>query len=475
MDGQDETMEETLARHERMLQDFCKRNNLIIVETYKEVITGDSIEVRPQMQRLLENVEDKLYDGVVVIELERLSRGNPVDQFIVADTFKKSNTLIYTLTKTYNLSSEDEFDEEFFEFGLFMSRREYKTIRRRLVRGRLQAQKEGYFVGSVPPYGYSKEKQGKGYVLVPNEYAEVVKIIFNKYVYENENTSDIARYLNSQGFKSPANLEWRLDLVGKILNNKVYLGYNNFNVNTKMRKEEKEVLPGLHQPLIDNETFELAQARLKVRMTKNKHSTILKNPLATIFKCSFCNTPLTLKQRKEHLYCRKVGCQNHGIYLETAEKRVIEELHNELDNFNYFLINYSDEIDKKKLNKENEIKLLQKEINKKESMINKCCEMLEEGIYTKEKYLSRVKVLEEELGSLKSNLSDLKAAPLDEADKVRTAIPKLEKVLNEYWNLSPKEKNLLLKSIIEKIEYTKTKKKTWKSSDEFDLKIYLKI
>ena len=475
MDGNDETIEETLARHERMLRDYCKRNNLIIAETYKEVVTGDSIEVRPVMQRLLEDVEDKLFDGVVVVELERLSRGNPVDQFIVADTFKKSNTLIYTLNKIYNLSSEDEFDEEFFEFGLFMSRREYKTIKRRLVRGRLQAQKEGYFVGSVTPFGYGKEKQGKGFVLVPDEKAEIVKIIFNKYVYENANTTDIANYLNSQGIKSPAEKDWHLNLVGKILNNKVYLGYNNFNVNNKMRKNEKEILPALHQPIIDEQTFNLAQARLSIRNTKTKQGNTLRNPLATILKCSICGVPLVRKHGKEHLYCRTVGCKNHGIYLETVESRVIEELHSELDNFNYFLLNYGDEINKKKLSKENEIKLIKREISKKENMINKCCEMLEEGIYSKEKYLSRVKLLDEELKALKLNLSDLESSSFDEADKIKTAIPKLEKVLNEYWNLAPKEKNLLLKSIIEKIEYTKTKKKTWKSSDEFDLKIFLKI
>ena len=144
LDGTDETIEETLARHERMLQDYCKRNNLIIVKTYKEVVTGDSIEVRPQMQQLLEDVEDNLFDGVVVIELERLSRGNPLDQYLVSTIFKKSNTLIFTLNKIYDLAAENKFDEEFFEFGLFMSRREYKTIKRRLFRGSLDFHKHIY-------------------------------------------------------------------------------------------------------------------------------------------------------------------------------------------------------------------------------------------------------------------------------------------------------------------------------------------
>ena len=116
----DETREETLKRHENILFDYCSRNNLNIVKTYREIVSGESIEKRPQMQLLLDDVKNKLYDGVVVVELERLSRGNQIDQAEILEIFKKSKTKIYTLNKVYDLSSEDEFDEEFFEFVLFM-------------------------------------------------------------------------------------------------------------------------------------------------------------------------------------------------------------------------------------------------------------------------------------------------------------------------------------------------------------------
>ena len=166
---ENETREETLARHERMLKDYCDNKNLIIKKIYKEVVSGENIANRPQMQRLLEDVQDKLYDGVVVIEIERLSRGNQIDQAEILEIFKKSNTKIFTLNKNYDLSDENEFDEDFFEFGLFMSRREYKIIKRRLLRGKKQAQKEGYFIGSQCPFGYSKEKSNKGYILIPDD------------------------------------------------------------------------------------------------------------------------------------------------------------------------------------------------------------------------------------------------------------------------------------------------------------------
>ena len=124
-----------------------------------------------------------------------------------------------------------------------------------------------------------------------------------------------------------------------------------------------------------------------------------------------------------------------------------------------------------------EISIIESEILKKENMMNKACEMLEEGIYSKEKYLNRVNILERDLNALKSNLRDLKTKNYDETERYKTAIPILEKVLEAYWNLKPKHKNDLLKSIIEKIEYTKTERnKKWNiNPDLVQLKIYLKI
>ena len=126
---------ETLARHERTLLELAKRQQLNVTEIYKEIVSGESLAARPVMQRLLSEVEHGIWAGVLVMEVERLARGDTTDQGIVAQTFKFSNTLIITPTKTYD--PENEFDEEYFEFGLFMSRREYKTINRRLQRGRI--------------------------------------------------------------------------------------------------------------------------------------------------------------------------------------------------------------------------------------------------------------------------------------------------------------------------------------------------
>ena len=93
---------ETLSRHLDILKALAKRMELNVVKIYAEVVSGESIDARPQMQELLRDVETGIYDGVLVVEVERLARGDTSDQGRVAKTFKFSNTLIITPSKTYD-------------------------------------------------------------------------------------------------------------------------------------------------------------------------------------------------------------------------------------------------------------------------------------------------------------------------------------------------------------------------------------
>lgn len=469
-----ESLEETLARHERMLVEYCKRNNLIVKDIFREVVTGENLEVRPKARKMLENVSKGMYEGVVVVELERLSRGNVIDQVKITEVFKNSKTKIYALNKIYDLASEDSSDEEYFEFGLFMSRREYKTIKRRMQRGKLQAQKEGYYTGSHLPYGFSKVKGDRGWVLTPNEETKIVQLIFNKYVHEDYTISQLAEYLNTNKIKPAKSNAWEKVGIRKLLKNKVYLGY--IYVGSSKNRTNAMVYKGKHEPIIDEDTFNKAQEKLLISTPRTKFGRGLTNPLASLVYCSNCG--YSMVKTAEYIKCIRYGCKTSSAYMEAVEKKIIEELKIELANFNVFLDNYSEEIKRKNKLQEDEIKILTKEINKRNKMIDKACEMLELGVYTKEKYVSRVNVLESELSVLKSNLEAIKdTIVVCEDKKIRKAIPIFEKVLNEYWTFDVKQKNDILKSIIEKIEYTKTiRNSKWNTTkDDLDLKIFLKI
>ena len=120
------SVEETLKRHKAILDRTAEERGYYIAQIYYEVVSGESIAARPEIQKLLEAVGNELYAGVLVVDLERLARGNSADQAYISQVFQFSSTKIITPAKTYD--PNNEYDEDFFEFGLFMSRREYKTI-----------------------------------------------------------------------------------------------------------------------------------------------------------------------------------------------------------------------------------------------------------------------------------------------------------------------------------------------------------
>ena len=93
---------ETLTRHLQMLTELAQHLNLHIEKVYAEVVSGESIQDRPRMQALLQDVEASQYDGVLVAEIERLARGDTSDQGRVAKAFQFSHTKIITPARTYD-------------------------------------------------------------------------------------------------------------------------------------------------------------------------------------------------------------------------------------------------------------------------------------------------------------------------------------------------------------------------------------
>ena len=103
---------ETLTRHQNILIELSRKYGFYIGKIYREIVSGESIESRPVVQELLRDVEAGIWKGVLVVEIERLARGDTMDQGRVAKSFKFSNTKIITPMKIYD--PNNEFDEEYF-------------------------------------------------------------------------------------------------------------------------------------------------------------------------------------------------------------------------------------------------------------------------------------------------------------------------------------------------------------------------
>ena len=479
---------ETLARHERILLDLSNRLNLNITQIYREVVSGETIAGRPMMQKLLSEVGAGLWTGVLVVEVERLARGDTMDQGLVAQTFKYSDTKIITPLRTYDPANE--FDEEYFEFGLFMSRREYKTINRRLQRGKFSSAKEGKFLGGSPPYGYDRVKipQSKGWTLCPNAFADNVKTMFRLYTsgeklpdgsFQQYTLSELCERLEELGILSPGGLKkWDAQYLSHVLSNPTYVGKLRWNyisgqkqmidgvVTIKRRKSASEdviLVDGLHPAIISEELFDKAQAKLAIGRSPAVNRTHeLKNPLSGILFCGFCGKSIirnrTTKQG-DLLVCLTKSCCNVGSYSYIVEEKLLDILKKWIDETEIKKMEKT--LDMKIQEKQTIIENDQKALDTLNAQLSRVYDLMEQGVYDKNVFLERTRNLNQRIEDVNNHIADMSnemEQGIEALENQRALIPTVRKLVEEYNELSITEKNRRLKQILERVEYTKTEK-----------------
>jgi len=488
---------ETLARHEKILQDLADKMKIKIDKTYREIVSGETIEDRPEMQKLLTDVRNKMWKGIFVVEVERLARGETMDQGLVSKAFKISNTKIITPMKIYD--PNDEFDEEYFEFGLFMSRREYKTINRRLQRGRISSVNEGKYVGSIAPYGYEriKIKGDKGYTLKRNKEANVVKIIFELYTYENLSLNEVTKKINQMGFKPRKNKEWTMASVKDILSNPVYIGKIKWNwrkevkvykneklVRTRPRNDNYILKNGLHKPIIDEETWKIAQSKRSLKKSPIPCDNTVKNPLCGLIYCAKCGKKMKRraysdKSKEPTIYCATPKCDNISSKLVFVENKIIEGLRKWLESYQFDYREYMEKIEKRKKQIiEETIEALKTEEKKEKDKLLSIFNFLEDGTYTKEMFEIRNKAISNNIKRINNSIKEYKEKLEKEKSDENNKEFQIENLLDicDYLQTA-EEKNEFFKMLLTKVTYLKTEKALKKNSDptNFIIDLYPKI
>lgn len=503
---------ETLARHEKLLLEVAKRKKISVTEIYREIVSGDTIAARPVMQQVLQEVQAGRWKGVLVVDVDRLARGDTIDQGIVAQTFKFSNTLIITPLKDYD--PNNEYDEEYFEFGLFMSRREYKVIKRRLQRGREASVKEGKYVGNKPPYGYKRVRLNseKGWTLEPiPEEAEVIRLIFDLYTVgelKKDGTNKrlgislIARRLNALKCQTRTGGEWTSATVRDILINPVYIGKVRWNWRPAVKKmiegktvvsrprtaaEKCIVVDGLHPAIVDVGVWETAQANIEKNPPRpiGDRNTV-KNPLAGLVVCGMCWHKMVRRpypgDYPASLICAVQSCKNVSSALDLVEQRVIDALSDWLGDYRLKFDGTDKQTDGEKAvdMKQTALKHTDTVLADLEKRKNGIYDFLERGIYTTEEFLHRSRLISERIEQVKEERAALEKELSVEisAEKSRKEIiPKVERLLEVYQSLpTPKAKNDMLKEVLEKVVYKKENGGRWHyEPDDFELVLYPKL
>ena len=481
------TVEEVLAKHEAILDEWCERNlggRVPEENKYREVVSGETIADRPEVQIILKKIESPKIKGVIIVEVQRLSRGDLEDAGRIIKLFRFTNTLVITPPKTYDL--KDEYDRDAFERELKRGNEFLEYQKKIMNRGRLLSVSQGNYIGSEPPYGYSKtwimEGKRKCPTLAINEEeANVVRMIFNMYVHEDMGRVNICHRLDELGIKPPKGERWSPAGLKDLLENVHYLGKVKWNWRKivtvvedgeikKTTPKQKEgnylIFEGKHPAIISTELFEAARDK-QGRNHRAKPTTKIRNPLAGLLYCR-CGRAMSLRQNKKddvhknlpRLLCDdQVHCGTGSCTFNEMLNLVCDILENSIADFEIKM--NQDNINSRKLH-EAMIKNLEKrlsEINARELSQWEAqsdpdpAKRMPQAIFQQ----LNAKLLKEkdEVETALHNAYESMPAPTDYEKKIAMFSDALNALRDP--DVDAARKNKLLKECIERIEYYRPK------------------
>lgn len=490
------TVEEVLAKHETILDEWCERylgGRVPEENKFREVVSGETIADRPEMCALLRKIESPKYKATLAVEVQRWSRGDLEDAGRLIKLLRHTNTFAITPQKIYDL--RDEYDRDAFERELKRGNEFLEYQKKIMNRGRLLSVQQGNYIGTVAPYGYDKHTEYEGKrkcpTLKPNpEEADVVRMIFDMYVNQDLGRVTIAKRLNELGVKPRKAKLWAQDAIKGILENEHYIGKVRWNwrktiaiveegeirkARPKTEVGEYLVYEGRHEAIISEEMFAAARAK-QGRNHRAKSTTKVRNPLVGLVFCQ-CGRAMSyrtyLKDGVERAparllcdnqsYCKTTSC----LYSELLE-RVVEVLKQCINDFEIRIQN--NDGDSLKLH-QNLIKRLEAkkiELEKKEiaqweaqtdpdpdkRMPQHVFKMLNEKLL-KEK---------EEVNQALCQAYESMPNPVDYEEKLLRFRDALETLQDP--NASAQQKNRLLKACIDRIDYKRERAERIPSQQE---------
>lgn len=358
------TIEEVLQKHEAILKEWIDRSlDAPIPEEnwYREVVSGETISGRPEVQRMLKKAESPKYKAILTVEVQRLSRGDLEDCGRLMKILRYTHTCVITPMKIYDL--EDEYDRDGFERELKRGNDYLEYFKKIQKRGKELSVKEGNFTASLPPYGYEKIKVTVGKKKCPTlaileDEAKVVRMIFDWYGNKGYGSERISQALNDMGIASPRGTTWKKSTITKLLDNEVYIGKIRrgtlVSVHTVVDQEiikgrryckDYEVYEGKHDAIIDEELFYRIKSK-KQSFPKCKRGKTLINPLASMTRCN-CGTAMELKLQRgklRYLCPSQVRCHNSSVLYSDVVDRLTEILKQYIEDFEVTMDNTDDNL-----------------------------------------------------------------------------------------------------------------------------------
>lgn len=328
------------------LKAFCISQSWKVAGVYAdEGVSAKDME-RPELKRMLKDIENKEVNCVLVYKLDRLTR-SVFDLYKMLETFDQYDCKFKSATEVYDTTTA--MGRMFITIVAALAQWERENMGERMAFGKKEKARQGKWTSSHVPFGFYLNRETD--ILYTNEEeAIIVRKVFN--MYKKVGMNQIARYLNNNKLYTRAGNKWSDNTIMKMLRNPAYCGYVYWGGETH---------EGLHEPIISEKEFEEAKKISEKRNKAPGRSVSSPYIFSTKLKCPNCNHSLvgtfssgrSTKRgivRYRNYRCRQrgrgncIGCRNVSeIRLEKAFVNYLEK------------ININDDLIKDTIDNESEI------------------------------------------------------------------------------------------------------------------------
>lgn len=449
----------------RLILDYAKSNDIVIPEEFifmENGISGRKADKRPQFQKMIGLAKSGKFQVILLWKFSRFAR-NQEESIVYKSMLRKFGVDVVSVSEPLIDGPFGSLIERIIEWmDEFYSIRLSGDVTRGMTE---KAMRGGY--QCRPPLGYMVPHHNATPVIVPDE-AEIVRKIFDFFVNGNQSKFQIAKTLNSYGYKTSRGKNFEARSIEYILENPSYAGYVRWNrtenaTNTIKPEEDWIIRDGAQEAIISKELFEAAQTKIKstFKPRKTRPSESYKHWLSGILKCSSCGMTLSLSSHKSKktgipipaFQCtgyNKGKCHvSHGITAAKIEPIILEAIKSAIDTGNIVY-----DLKKPQQQQDDDMSLLLKQLDRLDLKEKRIKEAYIDGIDTKEEYKQHKIKLEEERSLINEQLKDI------EMDSARNLDKEMLKNVQDVYDIlisdaGIPEKNNAIKSVIEKIVFNK--------------------
>ena len=286
----------SIANQRDMLEKYCEKQGWEVVAVYQDDgFTGLNME-RPDLQRMLRAIERRQINLVITKDLSRLGRNYLQTGHLIEDFFPRNGVRYIAMNDGIDTLRDNN---DIAPFKNILNEMYSKDISKKVHSSYLLKAQKGQFTGCLAPFGYRKDPEDKNHLLIDEETAPIVRLIFG-YALNGHGPNYIRRRLEEE--KTP---------------------------------EDWIVVEGQHEPLIDRMSFDIVQNKLKSRQRPGQTNEI--SLFAGLIKCGECGKSLTVRytnaKHPQQIYsCKtynafgKNHCTQHRIDYDTLYSHVLRKI-----------------------------------------------------------------------------------------------------------------------------------------------------